>query len=188
MAALAQKGKDFSKLIQYHGDNWYTVSLFNRNDHKNAISGGYHPEKVKVYFDGTRTKVDPHFDPKQPGESWTIIMQRAVLLAVNKWDKTQTIKAPHCGNSGDAMAILVGRWPEVLDIKKVEYKQKILQAVAARKSIIFATGATKTLVKDHAHAVLKANAQEVLLFNPWGSEVRVSWQTIKEEGGWFYII
>jgi Calpain family cysteine protease len=188
LAALAQKGKDFTKSIQYQGDNWYTVSLFNRNNHKNGVTGGYHPEKAKVFFDGTRTKVDPQFDPKQPGESWMVIMQRAVLLAVHKWDPTQTIKGAHAGNSGDALAILTGRWPQVLDIKKVEYKQKIIQAVAARKSIIFATGTTKTLVKNHAYAVLKANVQEVLLYNPWGSEVKVSWQAIREEGNWFYII
>jgi Calpain family cysteine protease len=188
LAALAQKGKDFTKLIQYQGDNWYTVSLFNRNNHKNGITGGYHREKVKVFFDGTRTNVDPQFDPKQPGESWMVIMQRAVLLAVHKWDPTQTIKAAHAGNSGDALAILTGRWPQVFDIKKVECKQKIIQAAAAGKSIIFATGTTKTLVKEHAYAVLKANAREVVLYNPWGSEVKVSWQTIKEEGNWFYII
>jgi hypothetical protein len=188
LATLAHKGRDFSKRIQYERDHWYTVSLFNRNDPKNGISGGYHAEKIKVFFDGTRTKVDPHFDPKQPGESWMIIMQRAILQAVNKWDRTQTIKAPHAGNSGDALAILTGNWPQVIDITKdAKYKQKVLQG-ASSSAMIFATGQTKKLVKDHAYAVLKITPQEVILYNPWGSELKVSWHTIREEGNWFYML
>ncbi len=68
IAELASKGVDLSQRIHYQGNNWYTVSLYDRNNNNNPQTGGFHPVTEWVYFDGSRTNADLGFDPTQPGE------------------------------------------------------------------------------------------------------------------------
>ena len=188
IAALAHK-RDLSRLISYQGDNRYAVTLYICNNKNNRPKGGYHPLTEKVFFSGKRTSADPQFDPEQPGESWVVIMHRAVIQAVSRIDRTQNIKTPHGGDAADALAILTGRWPTEVSLKDAHLQQKVIAAVAARRVIVYGTSdkATK-LVKGHSYAVVSADQKGVTLYNPWGSPTTVSWKTIRQEGDTFYLL
>jgi uncharacterized delta-60 repeat protein len=188
IAELASKGVDLSKRIQYQGNNWYAVSLFDRNDNSNPWTGGFHPVTERVYFDGTRTSSDLGFDPAQPGETWTVILQRAIIEAVAQYDPSQTITNPHSGGAGDAMSVLTGQWITQINPSASTAKQSVIADLAAGKNVTFGTkSSTNTLVAGHWYAVLSANAQGVMLYNPWGVLVNVSWNVITQDGSEFQV-
>jgi hypothetical protein len=190
LAALAFSGKDPSRLIHYQGDHWYTVALFNVNNKDNRATGGYHRITERVFFDGTRTDGDPRFDPLQPGESWVVIVHRAVVQAVAQWDPSQNIKTPHSGSPADALGILTGHRPQAVEFQDSKVEQKVAAALATRKTIVICTNdKTKALVANHCYAVLASDSQGLSLYNPWGSVTSVSWQALRQEkGGSFYIL
>ena len=79
MGVAAIRGIDMASRITYVGNGNYNVSLFQR-----TTSGSYTPTTVSVQFDGTLRSTDPaaHFRA-QEGESWTIIMNRALAQLLN---------------------------------------------------------------------------------------------------------
>ncbi len=79
MGAVASRGIDLSSKISYTGFGNYSVSLFTKN-----ANGTFTPTKVTVVFDGLVNPTDPtpHFRG-QEGESWTVIMMRALSKHLN---------------------------------------------------------------------------------------------------------
>jgi uncharacterized delta-60 repeat protein len=183
IAELASKGVDLSQRIHYQGDNWYTVSLYDRNDNNNPWTGGFHPVTEWVYFDGSRTSADLGFDPTQLGESWTVILQRGIIDAIRQYDPTQSVANPHSGGAGDAMSVLTGQWITEINPATTGTAQSVMTALAAgRKVTLGTTNNASTLVSSHWYAVLSANAQGVTLYNPWGILVTVPWSVVAQDG------
>lgn len=102
MGAAASRGVDMASRIKYEGDCWYSVSLF-----KMSSTGGYTPTKVDVYFDGSLEATDPlaHYRG-QEGESWAIIMNRALAKLLNVDLATTT-----GGYAGNVLGAILGRAP-----------------------------------------------------------------------------
>jgi hypothetical protein len=196
MAAMAINHENLALRIRYQGGHWYTVDLYNRDDPSHPTAG-YHPETQWVYFDGTRTAADLAFDPRQPGESWQVIMQRAIIQAVAEWDPSQSITAPHSGGATDAQAILTGRWTQDQDIaaNDANVKANVLGALAAGNNVVLHTRGNdqqgnpipKTLVASHVYAVSTADDQYVWLYNPWGTLQKYSWDVIRQDGSVFCV-
>jgi uncharacterized delta-60 repeat protein len=189
MAELAFQGVDLSQRIHYLGNNVYSVALYDRNVKSNPWTGGYHPVSELVYFDGTRTKADLAFDPAQSGESWPVIMQRAIIEAVEQFDPSESITNPHGGDAADALAVLTGRWTtNTISPTAPDVQQQVINALAAHKNVMFNTlGTTSNLVATHWYAVLRANSQGVTMYNPWGVLVTVSWSVIAQDGNLFEV-
>jgi hypothetical protein len=60
----------------------------------------------------------------------------------------------------------------------------VRQALAAGRNVVLhTTGSASTLVAFHAYAVVSMTGNSVVLYNPWGMLVTVSWQTIVSDGG-----
>jgi uncharacterized delta-60 repeat protein len=185
IAELASKGVDLSQRIHYLGNNWYSVSLFDRNDNSNPQTGGFHAVTERVYFNGTRTGSDLGFDPAQPGESWPVILQRAIIEAVAQYDPSQTITNPHSGGAGDAMSVLTGHWITQL---ATSARQSVMSALSTGENVTFNTkSSTSTLVAGHWYAVLSANTQGITLYNPWGVLVTVPWSVVAADGNGFQV-
>jgi hypothetical protein len=195
IASLATS-EDLSLRIYSHGNNWYSVGLYNRNNPADPTAG-YHSEIQWVYFDGTRTDADLNFDANQPGESWMVVLQRAILQAVAEWDPSQSITAPHGGGPTDAQAILTGHWTanENLAVSDSNIKSDLLGALALGKNVVLVTqgydaqgnSLTQTLVADHCYAVYAADDQNVWLYNPWGTLEEYSWDVITQDGSVFCV-
>ncbi|MEZ6102613.1 MAG: calcium-binding protein [Pirellulaceae bacterium] len=102
MGVAAIRGIDLASRITYVGDGNYNVSLFQR-----AASGSYTPTTVTVHFDGTLLGTDPaaHFRG-QEGESWPIIMNRALATLLNV-----NLNTALGGYAGDALAAITGNSP-----------------------------------------------------------------------------
>ena len=102
MGTAATRGVNMASRITYAGNGLYNVALFQRSS-----TGTYTPTTVSVFFDGTLNSTDPtaHFRG-QEGESWTIIMNRALaqLLNVN-------LNTTGGGYAGDVLAAITGRAP-----------------------------------------------------------------------------
>ncbi len=101
MGVAALRGINLASRISYAGDGVYNVQLFK------PTTTGYTPTTVQVNFNGTLKSTDPaaHFRG-QEGESWQIIMNRALaqLLNVN----LDTTKG---GYAGDVLAAITGNRP-----------------------------------------------------------------------------
>ena len=182
IAAMASKGVDLSKRITYQGNNWYTVSLFERKDF-------YHPEQgfqsktVWVYFDGSRAAADMAFDPNQAGESWTVIMQRALIQIFGETDSGMTIASPHSGGAADVQPFLTGHASTTLSPTDSNITTEVMTVLKAGKYVVMHTqsSGTKTLVSGHAYTILSANSQNVTLYNPYGFSQTVSWNVIAQK-------
>jgi len=103
MGTAAERGVDMASRISYVGNGHYNVSLF-----KQTSSGAYTPTTVNVAFDGTLNPADPtaHFRG-QEGESWTVIMDRALAQLFNIDISTTT-----GGYASDTLGALTGRAPQ----------------------------------------------------------------------------
>jgi uncharacterized delta-60 repeat protein len=182
IAELASKGVDLSQRIHYQGNNWYTVSLYDRNNNLNPWTGGFHAVTEWVYFDGTRTDANVGFDPTQPGELWTVILQRGIIEAVAQYDPSQTITNPHSGGAGDAMSVLTGKWITEISPSSSTVAQSVMNALAAGNNVTLGTKATtSTLVSGHWYAVLGATTRGVTLYNPWGIVLTVPWSIVAQD-------
>lgn len=100
MGAVASRGVDLASRIKYIGLGKYNVSLFYRN-----VNGGFSPTTVTVLFDGTLKTSDatPH-TRGQEGESWTVIMMRALCQQLNVNQDTVV-----SGNQNPVLEALLGR-------------------------------------------------------------------------------
>ena len=102
MGTAATRGVDMDSRITYTGNGYYSVALFKLNS-----MGGYSPTTVNVYFNGTLRTTDPaaHFR-EQEGESWTVIMSRALAQLLNLDLSTLT-----GGYAGNPLSAITGRAP-----------------------------------------------------------------------------
>lgn len=101
MGAAASRGVDMGTRITYAGNGNYNVALFRKS------GSSYVATTVSVQFDGTLKTTDPtaHFRG-QEGESWTVIMGRALAQLLNINLNTTT-----GGYSGDVLGAILGRAP-----------------------------------------------------------------------------
>ena len=195
MAAMEANGHDLSQSIHYQGNDTYTVQLYVPNHPANRPAGGYSPITVSVNFDGSRYAADPDYSATEPSQSWVVVMDRAVVLAVSTWDPTESVSSPHGGGANDALATLTGNtWTSVTP-QASTYQQQVIAALAAGQNVVMGTNATTTnLVHDHCYAVLSANSQGVTLYNPWGAAETsptpdpqlVPWDIIARDGNEFF--
>ena len=195
MAAMELSGHDLSQEIKYLGNNEYSVNLYVPKNPAQRPAGGYKPITVDVHFDGSTYPTDSNYSASIPSQSWTVVMQRAIIEAVATWSPSQSIQNPHSGGSGDALATLTGKAATLAATNASNTKQQVLSALAAGKTITMGTlGTTSTLVGDHVYAVVSANAQGVTLYNPWGAQETaptpdpqlVSWSVIAKDGAQFF--
>ena len=102
MSAATARGINLASRITYLGNGLYSVALF-----KPASSGGYTPTTINVYFDGTLRATDPtaHFR-NQEGESWPLIMNRALATLLNV-----NLETTGGGYAGTVLAAITGRAP-----------------------------------------------------------------------------
>jgi hypothetical protein len=189
IAALESRGVDLSQQIHYQGNNTYTVALYNFNDPKNRQGGGMYSETQTVYFDGNTYAADAQFKPDEPSQSWALIMQRAVIQAIEEWDPSQSIQHPHSGTADDPLSILTGRTTQWDGVGDSGIQQTVISALASGKAVALNTkpSGTVNLVSFHYYVVLSANNQGVTLYNPWGLTSTVSWSVIAQDGNGFMI-
>jgi Ca2+-binding RTX toxin-like protein len=173
MAAVART-EDLSKRITYTGGNMYRVNLYQRNDLQNE-SKGYYFRQEYVYFDGSRfSGSDPEFNG-QEGETWMIIMHRAIIQAISKYDPTNTVAAPNLYGIADyALGHITGkRGPYNHDRL---YAYEVANLLSAGKSVILRTGEyASSLRKNNHYAVLSMNGTYATLLDPRGYTVRIDW-------------
>ena len=138
----AQNGVDMASRITYAGNGTYNVSLFSRSS-----SGVYTPTTIPVYFDGTLRSTDPtaHFRG-QEGESWPIIMNRALanLLGVD-------LNTTTGGYAGNVLGAIMGRapsttlWSDANGTNSMFYNDGVLDYLFAvgnaRPTVVATTGA-----------------------------------------------
>jgi hypothetical protein len=195
IAAMEADGHDLSQLIHYQGNDTYKVQLYVPNNPASRPAGGYSPVTVSVYFDGSRNSADPGYSLTQPSQSWVVVMQRAVIEAVEKWDPTESITNPHGGGAGDALATLTGIASTSVGAQASNVQQQVTTALAAGHDVVFGTSGSATpLVPGHYYAVLSASSQGVTLYNPWGAAETsptpdpqlVSWSVIAQDGSQFF--
>ncbi len=196
MAAMESNGHDLSQLIHYQGNNTYTVQLYVPVNPSTRPAGGYKPVTVTVNFNGSTNPADPGYSLKEPSQSWTVVMQRAIIEAVEKWSPSQSITNPHSGGAGDAQATITGKAATLLAANASNVQQQLAAALAAGHNVVFGTsGTAATLVPDHDYAVLSENANGVTLYNPWGAAEtaptpdpqQVSWSVIAKDGTYFFL-
>lgn len=171
MGEAAQHGVDLASRITYSGNGIYYVSLFNKN-----ANGTYSPTSVLVFFDGTQLWTDPkaHFRG-QEGESWTIIMNRAIatLLKVDLNSNTTG------GSPGEVLSAITGRaftkmtWSDASGALSQIYNDGVLDALYAvgnsRLAVASTNGAgarnTALFSDKHAYTVHSV-AITGYLYNP----------------------
>jgi hypothetical protein len=186
MAALQYSGVDMSKLVKTRGKNQFEVRLHNFNNPAQRPKGGMHADKIEVQFDGKLVGGDAAHASRKDG--WVVVLHRGFIEAVRKWDPSQSIEIPHGGGAADALAMLTGRWPEIIPVDAPDARKKVEAALNAHHAVVFGSkGEAKKVVSGHYFAVMKSSAHNVNLYNPWGSNVTVPWSVIKEEGTVFII-
>jgi Ca2+-binding RTX toxin-like protein len=174
--------EDLSQRITYLGDNLYAVRLYQRVD--NMSIGAFKSQTEYVRFDGSRLSSDP--DPNSTeGETWMIIMQRAIIQAIAKFDPSQNLTNPHSGGVLDPLSILTGRWGKSVLAASVGSTQALADLVSSGKMVAAHTLniGTTTLIANHVYTVLGRSGDNVLLYNPWGSFVTVSWAAFARDCG-----
>jgi hypothetical protein len=197
IAAVEANGLDLSQIIQYQGKDTYKVLLYTPNDPADRPAGGYNPIAVSVYFDGSTNAADPGYSSTQPSQSWVVVMQRAVIEAIATWDSSQTITNPHSGGAGDALAALIGSGPTSVAANDANVQKEIETALSDGHNVVLTTlpASTTTLAAFHCYAVLSANSNGVVLYNPWGAAETsptpdpqlVTWSVIAKDGSSFSV-
>jgi hypothetical protein len=186
ISSVARTGADFASRIRYLGNDQYAVDLFDSNRT---------PITVTVNFNGVTNSADPIANPKEEGDSWVILMQRAYLQS-----RGIDITDPPEGNSYYALEGLTGRRTE-LGIRlgpalNPADLARITSALAAGKNVVAGTNAhewqinTDLLFKNHAYTVMRVESEVrqtffgkvtdwfVVLRNPYGNDTgarNVSW-------------
>lgn len=171
----ASRYEDLSKRITYQGNDTYAVRLFNRNSPTQFRNGEYHSEIQYVKFDGSPLGSDPGFN-SQEGETWQIIMARAILQAVCKWDLTQNMNTPHSGGALDAFSMLFGTRGVISTPAGIGSVQALSNLLYSGKmAVAHSKSATSALVRNHAYTIVGVQNNNVMLYNPWGSFVTITW-------------
>ena len=195
IAALEADGHDLSQWIHYQGNDTYTVQLYVPNDAATRPVGGYSPITVTVNFNGSTYPADPGYSLTEPSQSWVVVMQRAVVEAIEKWDPTESVTNPHSGGAGDALATLTGKAATTVGAQASNVQQQVEAAISAGHNVVLGTsGSAKALVAGHCYAVLSATSKGVTLYNPWGAAETsptpdpqlVSWSVIAQNGSLFF--
>lgn len=182
MGAVAKTGFNISSRITYVGDGKYNVALFKAN-----ADGSYSPTSVRVKFEGRLNATDPaaHFR-NQEGESWTVIMSRAIASLLN-YDLAGTAG----GYTGDVMAAILGRKSGITWSDKVgqylrdpllDYLYQV-QGAAVTVSSRDGLSSSGLIVSDHAYVVQSVVISgytmvgfqfipqyTIILVNPWGTD------------------
>ncbi|MFN8706444.1 MAG: C2 family cysteine protease [Planctomyces sp.] len=193
MSAAVRRGIDLVSRITYMGNNNYEVALF-----QPVAAGGYASATVTVFFDGTLRSTDPaaHFRG-QEGESWPIIMNRAIAQLINI-NLNRTLG----DYAGSALAAITGTAPSTATWMDNTLTSSTmvpdgflahLHAVGNVRPTVVATRNTpgelssNLFVADHVYAVhsvilsgyiyspitrIMVPQYTVILYNPWGTDNR----------------
>jgi Ca2+-binding RTX toxin-like protein len=180
LASLSAVGANtnFANRIVYQGDGRYRVTLF-------TSTGATRYQYVN--FTGERNSADPLFNPNQEGESWTVIMQRAILQEMGL-----STTSPPGGNPFYALPMLTGRassWygtPSTSTVFGNADAERIRTALANGRYVAMCTFgqgttlATTKLVNWHCYNVVSISRSvswvgliptyqyTVTVRNPWG--------------------
>lgn len=165
--------------ITYLGSGNYRVTLYNAQGQTRY---------QYVNFTGERNNADPNFNPNQEGESWVVIMQRAVLQELNI-----SITNPPGGNPVNVFPLLTGRasnWfgppSSTTGFVPNAQAEQIMSALAQGRHVAMCTWAnssdlaTDRLVAWHCYNIVSVTRQvvwhgflpsyqyTVTVRNPWG--------------------
>jgi choice-of-anchor C domain-containing protein len=175
MEALEFSGVDLSRQVQKLGDKRYKVRLFNYQNPKNR-DGGTYGRTYPVEFDGKATAEDARIKAGDTSAFWVVVLHRGVINAIHEWDPTQSIEKTHGGSPDDAFSILTGRrcWGIGSGDPNV---RNVIAAALARKA------AVTMCCRGHCYAVLRANNEEVVIYDPYGVSLAVPWGQIASAAG-----
>jgi hypothetical protein len=177
LSAVAARVNMSSRIV-YQGDGRYRVTLY-------TAAGATRYQYVN--FTGERNNADPNFNPNQEGESWVVIMQRAILQEMGL-----STTSPPGGNPYNALPMLTGRgssWygtPSTSTTFGNADAERIRTALAAGRYVAMCTFgegtalATSKLVNWHCYNVVSVTRSvvwngiiptfqySVTVRNPWG--------------------
>jgi hypothetical protein len=183
MAAMMHSGIDITKCITYKGNNRYEVKLHVHNEPGVGPVGGLHVETIPVDFDGkTLLAADPKITPGNKNEIWVVVIQRAMIEAIRRWNPKQSIEhpLPPAGGRDDVMAMLSGRLPKPIWVNEPDARQRVEAAIKAGKPLIYSDG-------HHVRAVLGATKDGLSLYDPYGYVVNLSWENNIKKGKRFWV-
>jgi len=151
ISAAAYSGMDLSKRIQYLGNHVYRVSLYTS---PGVLS------YFDVTFDGTRSTLEPRFNPNQEGEFWVIVLERAM----NK--SSASMAAPY---NLDGMFKLTNRTSTNYFGTGAADRNRIIQALQKNQcAIVLHSGHWRTILGVSYNNATKQ--WEVQLRDPYGSD------------------
>ncbi len=190
IAAVNNTGVDLSSRITYRGNGYYDVALFQQ------VGSSIVTVQVPVQFDGTLRSTDPvaHFRG-QEGESWAIIMNRAIashlgvdLNKTNGGDAGPVLFALTGRNVTGTFALFTG---DIAAPLTTNSRDLLIANFQAGRAIIAGTRNTQEqmtgnmFAADHVYTVLNVIPTyifnpfgpptlincDIILYNPWGIDV-----------------
>ena len=196
IAAAAKSGTNLPGRITYLGNGTYRVQLF-QWDNPSDVNSTMRIHYETVHFNGDFLAADAAVTGDDPatntakGEFWALIMQRALIQGISRWDPSQNINYPHSGGALHPLRMITGRsgqWtaPESTTAENME------SALATGKAIVVHTGGNAdgsettsskvpALVDYHVYTVMRVFRNTstgpycVELRNPWGSKLTLEW-------------
>jgi hypothetical protein len=182
-------GEDLAARIKYMGQGVYAVSMFARTVPANPQTGGFHEITEFVNFDGTLNNADAIPRADQEGESWVVILNRAILQVVQRdIDSTQDPANPHGGGPADSLSLLLGHWgpnysPESTSAEDID------NWIASGLPVVLDTKDSGTLemTPDHEYVVLgrvpdPLEGEDFLVtWDPHGQRTLISWTVFKND-------
>ena len=195
MSAAAARGVDFGSLITYVGNGVYSVALYKIS----PATGRLTPTNVTVNFDGTLKVTDPmaHYRG-QEGESWTVIVNRALATLLNV-----DLVTTDGDYAGTVLAAIMGRdpqttaWTDNVGYVSPFYRDSLLDylynvgnavpTVVGTRDTAAELG-SNLFAQNHVYAVHSVQITgyvyspstyqyvpqySIVLYNPWGTDTDV---------------
>ena len=193
MGAAANRGINLSSLITYVGNGVYSVALYKVS----PATGMLTPTNVRVTFDGALYSTDPTAHNRgQRGESWTVIMSRAMASVLN-----YNPNGEDGGVTARAMEALLGtkatitQWTDNSFTPVPMFNDSILdflfqvgnaRPTTASSRLTAAELSSNMFVEQHAYVVRSVAITgwsyspltfqyipnyTVTLYNPWGEDI-----------------
>jgi hypothetical protein len=213
IASAARAGVNLNSRITYLGNGEYRVQLFQYNDTVNRSTSSMRLHYETVRFEGqlmgsdaavTGDRVDSNLYDK--AEFWALIMQRAVIQAISRWDPTLNVVAPHSGGALDPLRIITGRSGQWID-PEFSSASSIASSMAAGRAVVLCTGDVGgRLISGHCYTVMNvfydyaARQYCLTVRNPWGVDgdsigdsnpndglLVLSWNSIRTANVWLAV-
>jgi hypothetical protein len=165
LAAVTMQGTDLTDRISYMGNGVYRVSLFQFEDPTNRETSSLRSHTEYVRFTGDRLAEDAaitgdsgNLTSDGTADFWALLMQRAVLQAVSRWDATQSVETPHSGGPLDALRMITGKSGQRITELRTS-AATVNSSLKAGKAVVLTTSPTASsrigqLDNSHVYIVL----------------------------------